>query len=246
MGASNADDFAVLARSLNEAPSVDETLDRIVELAVGSLDCDYAGVSWTEPRARKVETGAASHEVVRIGDKAQYELGEGPCLQALTDSRSYRIDDTVGDERWPLWAERAEELGLRSALGIQLFHDNDVLGALNLYSVERAHFDDDDLEVAEIYAAHASVALGRSRHELHLRRAIDARHQVGLAQGLLMERFGLDQQGAFAVLRRYSQQHNVKLRDVAERLVLTRELPDSGATSGETVAEIVEDAAEPS
>ena len=44
-----------------------------------------------------------------------------------------------------------------------------------------------------------------------------------------MERFGLDQQGAFAVLRRYSQAHNIKLRHVAEELVLTRALPlDAG------------------
>ncbi len=232
------DDFAELARSLNEAPTVDETLERIVELALKALDCDYAGISYSEARTKKVETGAASHEVVRAGDQAQYELGEGPCLQAFVDGRSYRIDDTLADERWPRWAWRAKNLGLRSTLGVQLYHDETTLGALNIYSAEPGHFGNDDLQVAEVYAAHAAVALGRSRNESHLRRAIDSRHLVGLAQGILMERFGLDQQRAFAVLRRYSQHHNVKLRVVAEQLVTTRALPDGSASPDRDAEEV--------
>ncbi len=223
------DEFAAVARSLSEAPDVDETLERIVELAVHALGCQYAGVSYVNLRTHQIETGAASDDVVRAGDQAQYEVGEGPCLQATQDGSSYLVHDTVNDERWPRWSARAEELGLRSVIGVQLFDDGDTLGALNLYATEPRHFTDDDVGVAEVYAAHASVALGSARQELHLRRAIDARHLVGVAQGILMERFGLDQQRAFAVLRRYSQQHNIKLRDVAEQLVTTGQLPEQPA-----------------
>ena len=163
---------------------------------------------------------------MRAGDTAQYEVGEGPCLQAMGDGNSYLVHDTVSDPRWPLWSARAEELGLRSVIGVRLFDEDDTLGALNLYSAEPHAFTADDVAIAEVYAAHAAVALGSARQELHLRRAIDSRHLVGMAQGILMERFGLDQQSAFAVLRRYSQQHNVKLRFVAEQVVETRALPD--------------------
>ncbi len=231
MRSPEADDFAELARVLHEAPDIDDTLERTVALAVDALDCDFAGVSYSDSKRHRVETGAASAEVVRAGDQAQYELGEGPCLQAMTDGGTYRIDDVTTDPRWPRWGERARDLGLRSVLGIRLSHVGEVIGALNLYSSEPAHFDDEDLQVAEIFAVHASAALGHARQDLHLRRAIDARHLVGMAQGILMERFGLDQRGAFAVLRRYSQQHNVKLRMVAEQLVITRTLPD-GSVSG--------------
>ena len=224
-----ADEFAAVARSLRSAPGVDETLDRIVELALDALGCHYAGVSYADLRSKRIETGAASHEVVRAGDSAQYEVGEGPCLQAMQDGNSYLVHDTVTDPRWPRWSDCAEELGLRSVIGVRLFDEGDTLGALNLYSSEPNHFTADDVATAEVYAAHASGALGQARSELHLRRAIDSRHLVGLAQGILMERFGLDQQGAFAVLRRYSQAHNIKLRHVAEELVLTRALPlDAG------------------
>ncbi len=223
------DEFAAVARSLSSAPGVDETLERIVALAIHALGCNYAGVSYANLRSKQIETGAASDEVVRQGDAAQYEVGEGPCLQAMGDGNSYLVHDTIADERWPQWTARAEELGLRSVIGVRLFDEDDTLGALNLYSRTPHAFDDEDVAVAEVYAAHAAVALGQARQESHLRRAIDSRHLVGMAQGILMERFGLDQQRAFAVLRRYSQQHNVKLRLVAEQLVETRALPDVAA-----------------
>lgn len=87
-------------------------------------------------------------------------------------------------------------------------------------------FAEEDRDVAHIFARHAAVALSRARDTANLWKAIDARQRIGQAQGILMERFSIDADHAFAVLRRYSQNHNVKLHQVAERLVETRELSD--------------------
>ena len=76
-------------------------------------------------------------------------------------------------------------------------------------------------------ARHASVALAASRDLEGLRKAVDARKLIGIAMGLLMERYGIDADRAFDVLRRYSQQHNVKLRDVARLVVDQRGLPQA-------------------
>ena len=226
--------FAAVVRSLGAAPGIDDTLERIVALAVDALGCEYAGVSYADLRSKGIETGAASHEVVRRGDAAQRELGEGPCLQAMRDGNTYLVHDTAADPRWPRWGPIAEELGLRSVIGIQLFDQEDTLGALNLYASTPAAFTAEDVMVAEIYAAHAAGALGRTRSEVHLSLAIDAKHLVGMAQGILMERFGLDKDSAFSVLRRYSQERNVKLRVVAEQLLETRSLPGRTAAFGQT------------
>jgi AmiR/NasT family two-component response regulator len=63
------------------------------------------------------------------------------------------------------------------------------------------------------------------RQRENLLTALDARTLIGQAQGILMERFGIDADRAFGVLRRYSQARNVKLRVVAEELVSQRSLP---------------------
>lgn len=56
--------------------------------------------------------------------------------------------------------------------------------------------------------------------------AVDARRLVGQAIGILTERFDVDQDRAFSILRRYSQGTNTKLHDVAQHLIDTRKLPD--------------------
>jgi AmiR/NasT family two-component response regulator len=55
--------------------------------------------------------------------------------------------------------------------------------------------------------------------------AVDARKLVGQAMGILMERFDVGDDRAFAILKRYSQDTNTKLRDVAQHLIDTRKLP---------------------
>jgi ANTAR domain-containing protein len=81
-----------------------------------------------------------------------------------------------------------------------------------------------------VLARHAAIALATNRTATNLWHAIDARKLIGQAQGMLMERFDVDvdvdvdADQAFAVLRRYSQDNNIKLRDVAQRLVDTHDL----------------------
>ena len=85
----------------------------------------------------------------------------------------------------------------------------------------------DDVELAEIYAMHAAVALDAARLVEGLQRAVRSRHLIGMAQGMIMQRYGIDMARAFAVLQRWSSHRNLPLREVAEAIVEGREpLPE--------------------
>ncbi len=218
-----AADLAQMALALAAEPDVEETLSTVCEYARLALPCDYVGIHTV--RNRQIETGASTDPLVEHADKLQMEYDEGPCLDAVWTQDSFIVHDTATDERWPSFGPAAARMGLRSILSIRLFTHEQTLGALNLYSGDVREFSSDDLAFGYIFGQHASVALASARKEEGLRQAIDARHLIGQAQGILMERFGLSEHQAFSVLRRYSQDNNVKLRSVAERIVTTRELP---------------------
>jgi AmiR/NasT family two-component response regulator len=110
-------------------------------------------------------------------------------------------------------------------LGVRLRTSESVIGSLNFYDPAPHHFSVSDRQVAHILARHAAIALDTARETENLWKAIDARKVIGQAQGILMERFGLDADRAFRVLSRYSQDNNIKLHRVAEQLVETRNLP---------------------
>ena len=141
-------------------------------------------------------------------------------------ANSVLVSDTTTEDRWPRWAEAVAAAGVRSMLGIRLHTSATTIGSLNLYDPRPDHFTEEDRDVAHIFARHAAVALSSARDTANLWKAIDARRLIGQAQGILMERFDMGPDQAFAVLRRYSQDHNVKLHVVAERLIETRTLSD--------------------
>jgi transcriptional regulator with GAF, ATPase, and Fis domain len=216
--------FAEIATALHEEPGVDGTVEAVLRFALDAVGCTHAGVMMVTDNRRRVES-TATDPLVEKADHLQIEYQEGPCLSAIVEHESFRVRDTATESRWPNWSPKVAELGLHSALGIRLHATSTTIGSLNLFHTEPNAFDDDDEAVAHILARHASLALAAAKESETLTRAIDARNLIGQAQGLLMERFDLSSEQAFAVLRRYSQDHNIKLREVAKKLIDTRRLP---------------------
>lgn len=213
------------ARSLQAHPQPAARLRRGAALAVELVDgCDHAGV--TLASAVAVEAGAASDDVVLRGDAWQYELSEGPCLDAVRLEHTVISQDLALDPRWSTWAPRVRaELGVRAMLSLPLALDHVVLGALNLYADRTEVWTGDAVAVAHGLADQLAAALADASQIEHLGRAVAGRTVVGQAQGILMERLDLDPDQAFAYLRRVSQSRHLKLLVAAEELVATRQLP---------------------
>ena len=219
------EEFAELAVRLHEEPTVVETVELVVQYALKAVDCQYAGVMLVRGD-KMVETAAATDPLVEELDQFHVSCGEGPGLDRMADRITVRVADTRFDLRWEKWARCLDERGVRSVIAARMTTGSTDLGTLNLFHTEPDAFDADDEAVAAILARHAAVALAAARRAENLWLAIDARKLIGQAQGILMERFDLSADQAFAVLLRYSQDKNIKLRAVAELLVSQRSLPN--------------------
>lgn len=160
----------------------------------------------------------------------QNEVGEGPCLDALSRPTQVRIDDLPADPRWPRFAAPASGWGIRSMLCTPLVHQQQILGALCIASSVPDAFDDDALAMIDIFATHAVIALAGTRDRAELITALDSRDLVGQAKGILMERHHLSAEKAFAVLVRVSQDNDTTLRAVCTRLCLSGDLEIADAT----------------
>jgi GAF domain-containing protein len=221
-----ADAFARLAVDLHDASGVDETVDAVVQFALQALNCTYAGVALST-RGHRTEIAAVTDPVVADVYTLQIDAEDGPLITSLRDRTTVLIRDTQTDDRWPQWAAKVSGLGVRSVLDVPLMlgDGSRTVGVLGLYSPAPDAFGADDEAIAQILARHATVAVATARHEETMAQAVDARKLVGMAMGILMERFDVDGDRAFAILKRYSQDTNTKLRDVAQQLVDTRTLP---------------------
>ncbi|MFP5069197.1 GAF and ANTAR domain-containing protein [Pseudonocardia nantongensis] len=218
-----ADAFATVAREMEAADDVREIRQIVTRRAVEMVPgCSHAGITLTH-RNGSVSTVASTDQVADRIHVIQNELGEGPCLSAITDHIVYTVDDLRTDERWPEFARRvAAEMSVASMLSFRLFTSEETTGALDLYADAPHAFDTYSRAVGTVLAAHAAIAMLAAReHENaeHLETALQNSRQIGVAIGILMRGESLTQDQAFDFLANVSQRLNRKLRDVAGIIV---------------------------
>ncbi len=218
-------DYAAFAAQVADAHGTEATAQEIVRCALSLVSADFGGITlWR--RAGRLETIGSTHVDVDRVDHLQYELREGPCVRAAERLEQITSADVATDDRWPRWGPMAAERGMSSVISVDLHARRRRLGALNLYGGAIGRFRAEDIEAARHFAPLASLVLSAAITEDNLRTAVDARTVTGQATGMLMERFEMSADQAVAVLRRYSQQTNIRLREVAQDLIRTRQLPD--------------------
>ncbi len=220
---STVSDFALsiaeAARTLNHFRSLDETLQTIVEVACNSVPgFDQVGIA-TVQKDGHIETRAFVGDLVLHLDKVQYGLREGPCSVALQGTESISMSSLRNEQRWPQYVPQALAVGVRSQMAVKLYLDKGTLGGINFYSTIADEVSSDAEALAQLFATHAAVALGHAQERDGLNEGMQTRKVIGQAIGILMERYEMNEDRAFAFLVRSSSHNNIKLRAVAQGLV---------------------------
>jgi hypothetical protein len=195
---------------------------------------DVVSVTLRRGEREGYSTPAYSDELAVRLDELQYTYEEGPCVRALEAGGLgvAHSEDLARDRTWTRFGPAAATLGAGSVFSVGLFpigEKRPLRGALNFYRRHIGGLGQVDREAAVLLAAHVSTALAyvsvteaADLRDTQFQIALDSRDVIGQAKGILMERRGLRADEAFDVLRRASQDLNVKLRDVAATLAERR------------------------
>ncbi|MFI5510309.1 GAF and ANTAR domain-containing protein [Mycobacterium sp. NPDC051804] len=219
--------MAELARAAASPRSVDDVLMDVTATAKELIPgVGTAGVLLVG-RNGKYESLAGTSELPHKLDDLQMAFGEGPCVQAALDDVIVRTDDFRTEQRWPKYSPEVVKLGILSGLSVKLYTADRTAGALNLFGFEPNGFDSEDETIATVLASHAAAAILASRQGEQLQSALSTRDRIGQAKGIIMERYGIDEIAAFDMLKRLSQDSNVRLADIAQRVIDTRSENDA-------------------
>ncbi len=189
----------------------------VVAAAVESLDA----------QGRLAAPVTVGNEVARAVMDAQNELSDGPGLQALRDQKQIIVNDLGSDDRWPAVAAVAASAGVKSVLCTPMEVNGRSFGVLVLLGGASDFGDsgEDSAVLARVFAAHAALALSGAATSGQMATALESRDLIGQAKGILMERFHLAPDAAFALLVQTSSHTNTRLRAVCEQLCDTGQLP---------------------
>jgi GAF domain-containing protein len=222
----NLSDFArstaEAARTINQHEGLDDTLQTIVEVACNSVPgFDQVGIA-TLHRNGSIETKAFTGDLVLRLDEIQYSSREGPCSAVLQGTDEVSVSSLRDEQRWPWYVPQARSAGVRSQMAVKLYLDSGTLGGINFYSTKTDEVSTDAQALAQMFATHSSIALGHAHERQTLHEGLQTRKLIGQAIGILMERYEMDEDRAFAFLVRASSHTNMKLRAIAQQTVNER------------------------
>lgn len=190
-------------------------------LATSAVDnipgVDFASIT-VHGADQTLRTVAATDPLAVKTDQLQYELREGPCYAAVTCQRLVLVNDVAASSEFPTYGPRAAHLGVASQAAIQLIH-NGYRAGLNLYAREVDAFDHSTVQLAELFANQAAAVLDYAIQVEQLSEALHTRTDIGTAVGILMERYAIDNDRAFAFLVRNSNHRNIKIRVLANDII---------------------------
>ncbi|WP_155293693.1 GAF and ANTAR domain-containing protein [Rhodococcoides fascians] len=218
------DHFRALLRSQCE---VEVLLQRVCEQVTDTIGgADMAGVTLLRDDLEHPETAALTDVRVFDVDLDQYRANEGPCLEAARTGSIVRVRVREVKERWPDFAQKVAGMGVGSYLSAPLTIDDRHLGALNIYGFGGHGFDDVDELVVKVFVIAVEAAVWNARRarlaqtELDgLQEAMKTRASIEQAKGILMAARGFSADDAFATLNHQSQNTNVKVATIAQRLI---------------------------
>ncbi len=199
---------------------------------------DGAGVTLlrVDPVDNMVAALAASAPFVAAIDEIQYvTLNEGPCITAVLERRTVRSGSLGGEKMWPRFGPSVGRWGVHSALSLPLLLPDRVVGALNLYAYGRDVFDQHAVDLGELFAKPAAVAVHNAQIladalalTAQLKSALATRTVIDQAIGVIRGTTGGSAEEAFTRLRAMSQSEHRTLAVSAQHVIdeALRRVPD--------------------
>jgi hypothetical protein len=214
--------FDRLAQIVYTGGGYQEIYDSLCQAAVQVVPgCDHASIMLC--RNGRFVTAAASDEVAAEVDRMERELEDGPCVDAITEEAGQVDADLTTGSHWPRLAERiVASTPVRGMVGFRLVTDGSKVGALNLFSDTPGALDGPPADQGAVLAAFASVTLmaSTSREQATtLRQGLESNREIGKAVGLLMAFHKVSDDQAFEILRKTSQEMNMRVQAVAKEIL---------------------------
>lgn len=218
--------LAEFATLMVEDNSMQAVLERLGSYCTELLPVHGVGVLLRSPNGG-MEVATANTEAGMIVERLEVELQEGPCTDALESGEQVLVPDLAQTrDRYPTFAPKAMEAGVRSVHGLPLTIRSETIGSMDLIGLEPFDLSAAHLATAQIlgdvtvsYLANGRVLAEKTQLAEQLQQALDSRVLIEQAKGIIAERRKVPVNDAFEFVRRYARSNQRKLRDVAAAII---------------------------
>jgi len=220
-----------IANLITSGLYLEELLRLIVNVTAEVMNSKISSLMLLDPENKELVVKATQSISEAYNKKPNIKLGQGIAGIVAKTNKSVCVPDVKKDEHY-LSRDIAKREGLCSLACVPLAVKGRVIGVLNCYTSKKHKFSKQEMEVLTVLANQAAIAIENAELDLRARSAEEAlttRKLVERAKDILSQDVNILPSEAYRLIQKQSMDSRKTMREVAEAIVLAREIKNKPA-----------------
>jgi signal transduction protein with GAF and PtsI domain len=227
MKANQFDSLVKVSQSITSEAYLDEILNLIVLVTAEMLNSKICSIMLIDGKKGDElairATQSLSDEYKR---KPNLKIGQSLLGDVVRTRQAVTVEDVRIDQRY-VNRELAVKENLTSMVAVPMIVKKKVVGVINVYTKEPHHFTAEEVNVLQMVANQAAVAVENTNlvsEAMKAKEALETRKLVERAKGILMKMHNLNEDTAYRMIHKKSMDACRSMKEIAESIILIEEM----------------------
>lgn len=220
------DSLIKVSQSITSEDYLDEILDLIVVVTAEMLNSKICSIMLLDKKGNELTIKATQSLSNSYKKKPNLKVNASISGEVIKTKKPIEIYDVQQDKRYG-FRDVAIKEKLTSMLSVPMIVKTQAIGIVNIYTKEPHHFSKEEVDVLQIVANQAAVAVENTKlmnDALKAQEALETRKVIERAKGVLMRLSNLNEDEAYKVIHKKSMDSCRSMKDIAESILLMDEL----------------------
>ena len=220
------DSLVKVSQSITSEDYLDEILNLIVVVTAEMLNSKICSIMLLDEKRTELEMKAAQSLSLEYQKKANVKVDGSVIGEVIKTKKPITVFDVREEKRYG-FRDLAVKENLTSMLSVPMVVKDNAIGVINVYTKDSHDFSQEEIDVLQMVANQAAVAVENTHlmeEALKARDALETRKLVERAKGILMNLSNLNEEAAHKLIHKKSMDSCKSMKEIAESIILMDEL----------------------
>lgn len=220
------DSLVKVSQSITSEDYLDEILNLIVVVTAEMLNSKICSIMLLDEKQHEFVMKAAQSLSLEYQKKANVKVDGSIVGEVISAKKPIAIYDVRKEEKYG-FRDLAIKENLTSMLSVPMVVKDKAIGVINVYTKKPHTFEQDEIDVLQMVANQAAVAVENThlmKEALKAKEALATRKLIERAKGILMRFSDLKEEAAHKLIHKKSMDSCRSMKEIAESIILMDDL----------------------
>ncbi len=220
------DSLVKVSQTITSQHYLDEILNLIVVVTAEMLDSQICSVMLLDDKGVELSIKATQSLSEEYKKKPNVKVETSVAGEVVKSKKPLQVFNVRENAKYA-YRDLATKEGLTSMLAVPMIVKNKAIGVINVYTKKPHQFSDEEINVLQMVANQAAVAVENTKlmeEALKAKEALETRKIIERAKGVLMKMNNLTEDAAYRVIHKKAMDSCKSMKDIAESIILLSDL----------------------